>query len=172
MTRWSPLGVDEYRAIRNPRRVSPPAGRFLPVWPHDERAIRQTGDGIRPDESGQAELYHLLPSVHAETVGARICFFGVPNRELLNINAFDQPGVGGGKQATYALLGKPVSTAQSCSPPRRKPEIHPLTDALIGRLTKQKTDAYAPVFVAHLYWSLENALSARRTRDTPKRRTG
>ena len=27
--------------------------------------------------------------------------------ELLGINAFDQPGVEGGKQATYALLGKP-----------------------------------------------------------------
>ena len=26
--------------------------------------------------------------------------------ELLRINAFDQPGVEGGKQATYALLGK------------------------------------------------------------------
>ena len=27
--------------------------------------------------------------------------------ELLNINAFDQPGVEEGKNATYALLGKP-----------------------------------------------------------------
>ena len=26
---------------------------------------------------------------------------------MLDINAFDQPGVEGGKQATYALLGKP-----------------------------------------------------------------
>lgn len=50
-----------------------------------------------------------LPEVNAFTIGQLLYFLEVQTAfagELLNINAFDQPGVEAGKQATYALLGK------------------------------------------------------------------
>ena len=46
-------------------------------------------------------------------------------RELLNINAFDQPGVEEGKKATYALLGKPgfaQKKAELDAAPKKKEE--------------------------------------------------
>jgi glucose-6-phosphate isomerase len=51
-----------------------------------------------------------LPEVNAFTVGQLLYFMEVETAfigELLNINAFDQPGVEEGKNATYALLGRP-----------------------------------------------------------------
>ena len=51
-----------------------------------------------------------LPQVNAFTVGQLLYFMEVETAfagELLNINAFDQPGVEEGKNATYALLGRP-----------------------------------------------------------------
>ena len=50
-----------------------------------------------------------LPAVNAFTIGELLFLFEMETAfagELLRINAFDQPGVEGGKQATYALLGK------------------------------------------------------------------
>ncbi|AEG59011.1 glucose-6-phosphate isomerase [Desulforamulus ruminis] len=52
----------------------------------------------------------LLPEVNAFTVGQLIQLLEIQTAflgELLNINAFDQPGVEEGKNATYALLGRP-----------------------------------------------------------------
>lgn len=51
-----------------------------------------------------------LPQVNAFTVGQLLYFMEVETAfagELLNIDAFDQPGVEEGKNATYALLGRP-----------------------------------------------------------------
>ena len=51
-----------------------------------------------------------LPEVNAFTVGQLLYFMEVETAfagELLEINAFDQPGVEEGKNATYALLGRP-----------------------------------------------------------------
>ena len=50
-----------------------------------------------------------LPEVNAFTVGQLLFLFQLETAfagELLDINAFDQPGVEEGKNATYALLGK------------------------------------------------------------------
>jgi len=50
-----------------------------------------------------------LPEVNAFTIGQLMYFFMMQTAvtgELLNINAFNQPGVEEGKNATYALLGK------------------------------------------------------------------
>lgn len=50
-----------------------------------------------------------LPEVNPFTIGQLLYLFEVQTAfagELLNINAFDQPGVEEGKNATYALLGK------------------------------------------------------------------
>ncbi|AEF93342.1 Glucose-6-phosphate isomerase [Desulfotomaculum nigrificans CO-1-SRB] len=52
----------------------------------------------------------ILPEVNPFTVGQLIQLLEVATAftgELLNINAFDQPGVEEGKNATYALLGRP-----------------------------------------------------------------
>lgn len=51
-----------------------------------------------------------LPEVNAFTIGQLLYFFEIMTAfagELLEINAFDQPGVEEGKNATYALLGRP-----------------------------------------------------------------
>ena len=51
----------------------------------------------------------VLPEVNAFTIGQLLYMLEVQTAfagELLNIDAFDQPGVEAGKQATYALLGK------------------------------------------------------------------
>lgn len=52
----------------------------------------------------------ILPEVNEFTIGQLLYFFEVMTAyagELLEINAFDQPGVEEGKNATYALLGRP-----------------------------------------------------------------
>lgn len=56
-------------------------------------------------------LNHTLyiPEVNAFTVGELLYFYEMETAycgEMLNINTYDQPGVEGGKNATYALLGK------------------------------------------------------------------
>ncbi len=51
-----------------------------------------------------------LPEVNAFTIGQIIVLFEIATAyagELLNINAFDQPGVEEGKNATYAMFGRP-----------------------------------------------------------------
>ncbi len=61
-------------------------------------------------KAGRPSFTITLPEVNAFTIGELLYFFEVQTAfagELLQINAFDQPGVEGGKQATYALLGKP-----------------------------------------------------------------
>ncbi len=61
-------------------------------------------------KSGHLNHTILMPEVNAFTVGQLLYLFELATAfagELLNINAFDQPGVEEGKKATYALLGKP-----------------------------------------------------------------
>ena len=56
-----------------------------------------------------------LPEVNAFTVGELLFLFEMETAycgELLNINTFNQPGVEGGKNATYALLGRKGYEAQ------------------------------------------------------------
>ena len=60
-------------------------------------------------KSGHMSNTVLLPEVNAFTVGELLMFFELATAfagELMEINAFDQPGVEAGKQATYALLGR------------------------------------------------------------------
>ena len=61
-------------------------------------------------KAGKMNMTITLPEVNAFTVGELLYFFEVATAfagELLNINAFDQPGVEGGKNATYAMFGRP-----------------------------------------------------------------
>ena len=60
-------------------------------------------------KAGRPSHTITLPEVNAFTVGELLYLLEVQTAfagELLDINAFDQPGVEAGKQATYALLGK------------------------------------------------------------------
>lgn len=60
--------------------------------------------------SGQMNKTILLPEVNEFTLGELMMLFELQTAfagELLGIDAFDQPGVEEGKNATYALLGKP-----------------------------------------------------------------
>lgn len=61
-------------------------------------------------KSGHLSNTITLPKVNAFTIGQLLYMFEVMTAfagELLGLNAFDQPGVEEGKNATYALLGKP-----------------------------------------------------------------
>lgn len=60
-------------------------------------------------KSGHINNLITLPEVNAFTIGQLLYMLEVATAftgELLDINAFDQPGVEEGKNATYALLGK------------------------------------------------------------------
>ena len=60
--------------------------------------------------SGHMNKTIMLPEVNEFTLGQLIMLFEMQTAfagELLGIDAFDQPGVEEGKNATYALLGKP-----------------------------------------------------------------
>lgn len=61
-------------------------------------------------KSGHMNYTITLPEVNAFTIGQLLYLLEVQTAfagELLQIDAFDQPGVEEGKNATYALLGKP-----------------------------------------------------------------
>jgi glucose-6-phosphate isomerase len=70
----------------------------------------------------------MLPEVNAFTIGQLLYMLEVETAfvaELLNINAFDQPGVEEGKIATYALMGRPGyerKKAELDSRPEKKAE--------------------------------------------------
>ena len=52
----------------------------------------------------------MLPEVNAFTIGELMFFYELETAycgAMLGINTFDQPGVEEGKNATYALLGRP-----------------------------------------------------------------
>lgn len=60
--------------------------------------------------AGKLNQTITLPEVNEFTIGQLLYFFMVQTAvcgELLGIDAFDQPGVEEGKNATYALLGQP-----------------------------------------------------------------
>ena len=59
---------------------------------------------------GKMSMTITLPEVNAFTVGQLLYYFQMETAymgEFLNIDAFNQPGVEEGKNATYALLGRP-----------------------------------------------------------------
>jgi glucose-6-phosphate isomerase len=61
-------------------------------------------------KAGKLNMTITLPKVDAFTVGQLIYFFEVATAfagELMGINTFDQPGVEEGKNATYAMFGRP-----------------------------------------------------------------
>ena len=106
------LGVDEYRSTC----VIPRGFEHIPdvsfLGGHTLNELikaEQEATEYALMRAGRPSFSITLPKVNPETIGALLYFFEVMTAfagELLSINAFDQPGVEGGKQATYALLGK------------------------------------------------------------------
>jgi glucose-6-phosphate isomerase len=69
----------------------------------------QRATAIALTEAGRPNMTHTIPEVNAFTLGQLLMLFEMQTAiagELLDINAFDQPGVEAGKIATYALLGR------------------------------------------------------------------
>jgi glucose-6-phosphate isomerase len=107
------LGVDEYReTVTIPRLYADmPSLGFLGGVTHNQLIqTEQAATEYALTKAGRMNMTLTLPKVTAQTVGQLLYFFEVATAfagELLNINAFDQPGVEGGKDATYAYFGRP-----------------------------------------------------------------
>lgn len=107
------LGVDRYRAdIAIPEGFSDiPDVSFLCGHSLNELIqAEKMATEYALMKSGHLNLTITLPEVNAFTVGQLMYLLEVMTAfagELLHINAFDQPGVEEGKNAAYALLGKP-----------------------------------------------------------------
>lgn len=107
------LGVDRYRAD-----IAIPEG-FLDIPDVSFLCGHSLNELIKAEQmateyalmkSGHMNQTITLPEVNAFTVGQLMYLLEVMTAfagELLQINAFDQPGVEEGKNAAYALLGKP-----------------------------------------------------------------
>ncbi len=107
------LGVDRYRAemMISDGYFDVPDVSFLCGHTQNELiAAEQRATEYAVMKSGHLSNTIILPEVNAFTVGELLMLFELTTAfagELLDINAFDQPGVEAGKQATYALLGRP-----------------------------------------------------------------
>jgi len=107
------LGVDEYReTITIPKTYEHmPSLGFLGGVSHNE--LLQTQQAATEYALTKAERMNMtitIPKITPQTIGQLLYFFEVATAyagELMNINAFDQPGVEEGKNATYAMFGRP-----------------------------------------------------------------
>lgn len=107
------IGVDNYRTVT----AIPEGYTDIPdvafLGGHTQNELikaEQSATEYAVLKSGHLSHTITLPEVNAFTVGELLYFFEVMTAfagELLNIDAFNQPGVEEGKNATYALLGKP-----------------------------------------------------------------
>jgi len=107
------LGVDEYRkTITIPKIYGDmPSLGFLGGVTHNALIkTEQDATEYALTKAGRMNMTITLPKVTAQTLGQLLYFFEVATAyagELLNIDAFDQPGVEEGKNATYAMFGRP-----------------------------------------------------------------
>ncbi|HHY83763.1 MAG TPA: glucose-6-phosphate isomerase [Clostridiales bacterium] len=107
------LGVDKYRTTMEISKgfedipaVSFLGGHTLNELIHAEQAATE----YALLKAKRLNRTITLPEVNAFTIGQLLYFMEVETAfagELLGINTFDQPGVEEGKNATYALLGRP-----------------------------------------------------------------
>jgi len=107
------IGVDQYRetiTIPNTYTDMPSLG-FLGGVTHNKLIqTMQSATEYALTKAGRMNMTITIPQVTPQTVGQLLYFFEVATAfagELLNINTFDQPGVEEGKNATYALFGRP-----------------------------------------------------------------
>jgi len=107
------IGVDEYReTITIPKTYADmPSLGFLGGVTHNQLIkTEQDATEYALTKAGRLNMTITLPKVTPQTIGQLLYFFEVATAyagELLNIDAFDQPGVEEGKNATYAMFGRP-----------------------------------------------------------------
>lgn len=107
------LGVDNYRATVKIADGCEdiPAVNFLCGHTMNELIIAErNATEYALLKSGHLNHTIMLPEVNAFTIGELMYFYELETAycgAMLNINTFDQPGVEEGKNATYALLGRP-----------------------------------------------------------------
>ncbi len=107
------IGVDKYKkSITIPEIYQdiPSLGFLAGVTQDDLIKTEQIATEFALLKSGKPNMTITLPEVNENTLGQLLYLFEVATAfmgELLNINAFDQPGVEEGKNATYAYFGRP-----------------------------------------------------------------
>ncbi|MDR2903795.1 MAG: glucose-6-phosphate isomerase [Clostridiales bacterium] len=107
------MGVDAYKeTITIPKIYQdiPSLGFLGGVTQNELIKVEQMATEYALLKSGKMNMTITLPAVNAFTVGQTLYLFEVATGfagELLHINAFDQPGVEEGKNATYAMFGRP-----------------------------------------------------------------
>ena len=107
------LGVDQYREeIVIPKIYGEiPSLGFLGGASHSQLIqTEQMATEYALLKAGKMNMTLTVPQVNAFTMGELLYLFEVATAfagELLQITAFDQPGVEGGKNATYAMFGRP-----------------------------------------------------------------
>lgn len=107
------LAVDSYRTeVKIPQGCEDiPAVNFLCGHTMNELiSAERTATEYALLKSGHLNHTITLPTVNEFTIGELMYFFELETAycgAMLNINTFDQPGVEEGKNATYALLGRP-----------------------------------------------------------------
>ena len=107
------MGVDKYRSeITIPEIYGDvPNLGFLGGATHNKLIqTEQMATEYALFKAGQTNMTLTVPEINEFTVGQILYLFEVATGfagELMNINAFDQPGVEEGKNATYAMFGRP-----------------------------------------------------------------
>lgn len=107
------LGVDKFRAeLPIPKLYSDiPSVGFLGGSTQNKLILtEQMATEYALQQAGKMNMSLTLPEVNEHTLGQLLYMLEVATAfagELLNIDAFDQPGVEAGKNATYALFNRP-----------------------------------------------------------------
>ena len=107
------IGVDHYKeTITIPKTYQDmPSLGFLGGVTHNRLIqVEQAATEYALYVAGKMNMTITLPEVNAYTIGQLLYMFEMATAfagELMNINAFDQPGVEEGKNATYAMFGRP-----------------------------------------------------------------
>ncbi len=107
------MGVDKYKeTIQIPESYKeiPSLGFLGGITQNQLIQTEQMATEYALMKSGKMNMTITLPEVNEFTLGQTLYMFEVATGftgELLNINAFDQPGVEEGKNATYAFFGRP-----------------------------------------------------------------
>ena len=107
------LGVDKFRRTMTIPKIYgdiPSLGFLGGVTQNKLIATEQMATEYALQKAGKANMTITLPEVNEFTIGELLYMLEVATGfagELLNIDAFDQPGVEEGKNATYAMFGRP-----------------------------------------------------------------
>ena len=107
------VGVDKFRRTMTIPSIYgdiPSLGFLGGVTQNKLIATEQMATEYALQKAGKSNMTITLPEVNEFTLGELLYMLEVATGfagELLSINAFDQPGVEEGKNATYAMFGRP-----------------------------------------------------------------